>query len=300
MFYKIENINVELSQNVLNLIDKDEKNFKNQIKKLSEKIIAKQNVKLILVSGPSCAGKTTFSNILKDELSIKGYKTISIQMDNFFISRAKRKRLANGEEDFESTNIINFKLMKRCFKQLFKHKKAMFPIYDFEKCMSIEKQLKIEIDNKTFIIFEGLHALNPLVYSQFDTKDIYKVFISNENGFSFENKIISPREMRFIRRIVRDEEKRNTKAQETYKLWHNIIENEDKFVFPNKNVADFIVNSSYSYEIALYKQELAKIKKENSELFKQVPALNIAQKVKSLNKKYVPQNSLMWEFIQKN
>lgn len=298
--YNILNLNNEITSSPENLIKKCEEKFNNQLDKLIYDIENNDyDEKVILISGPSCAGKTTFANLLEKKLINNGFNIVTTQMDNFFIDRAKRKRLKNGEEDFESLNIVNLKQMKKCFRELFKNKTAMFPVYDFKKCINMENQIKIDINDKSIIIFEGIHALNPKLYKSLDTKNIYKIFITNEDHYSYLDSSISAREMRLIRRIVRDREKRNFKPRETFDIWHNIVSAENEYILPFKSKADFIMDSSFAYELGLYTSPLKEMKEEDPELFASAPFLETATQILPIDKALVPENSLMWEFLQK-
>ncbi len=299
-YYDIKKINKKIFKNVENLINKDEVKFNKQVKKIIKKIEKdKSDNKLVLISGPSSAGKTTFSEIIKRALTSDGYNVVIINMDNFFIDRNKRERLQSGDEDFESLKIVNLKQMEECFNELFEKKRALFPVYDFINCVNIPNQIEISIDKKTIIIFEGIHCLNPILYEKLGHQKLFKIFLANEIGYKFEKEEISPREMRFIRRVVRDKEKRNTDPLETYALWPNIIEAEKEYIFPFKKNADFVVNSSHSYELSLYKGNLLDIKFHDEKLFKLLDFMLVALESTKISKEYIPENSLMWEFVKK-
>ena len=299
-YYNIEKINKKIMKDVEALIKEDENKFNVQLKRIVNKIQKdSSNGKVILVAGPSSAGKTTFSELLKKSLTDLGFHIVTISMDNFFIDRRKRKRLSSGDEDFESLNIVNLDQLKSCFDELFERKTALFPVYDFENCVNIPNQIKINLEERTIIIFEGIHCLNPALYKNLGNRKLIKIFISNERGYRFKKETISPREMRFIRRVVRDREKRNTDPLETYALWPNIINAEKEYIFPFKKNADFVVDSSHSYELALYKKNLVDIKNNDAKLFKLLDFMPVALESTKISKEYIPENSLMWEFVKK-
>ncbi len=299
-YINIEKINKKIIDNVEATILCDEQKFDKQVAKIVKKIKRdKSDEKVILIAGPSSAGKTTFSLLLKNAFENSNYNVVTISMDNFFIDRKKRKRLENGDEDFESLSIVNLEQLEKCFSELFEKRTALFPVYDFVNCVNIPNQIKIELQKNTIIIFEGIHCLNPKLYEKFGKRKLVKIFITNEKGYRFKKEKISPREIRFIRRVVRDKEKRNTDPLETYALWPNIVKAEKQYIFPFKKNADFVVDSSHSYELALYKRNLMDIKNTDEKLFKLLSFLPIALESTKISKNYIPENSLMWEFVKK-
>lgn len=274
--------------------------FKGQIKKLVFKI-ANNDVdeRIILIAGPSCAGKTTFSMLLKDILIRQGLNVLTVEMDNFFIDRDKRPRLPNGEEDLESLNIVNLDLMEKSFDELLSKKKAMFPKYDFNKNISVPKQIPVKINHNTIIILEGLHALNPNLLSRLHTRAVYKVFIEAETGFIGKTGKLSHTNLRMVRRMIRDNDRRNLPPQETISLWPNLLKSEKENIEPYKNTADFTIDSTHFFELGIYKTHIQEFIKQDETILQKLPFFSVVLESDELDPLHLPKDTLMWEFINK-
>lgn len=280
------------------LINECENKFKAQLEKIADKILEKETpVKIILIGGPSCSGKTTSARLLGNTLKKHGKKVLSIEMDNFFISKDQRPRLANGSIDFDSINIVNLELMQKCFSELFETGKSKFPIYDFIAGKSIPNSTLVKADSETVIIFEGIHTLNPKLIEKLGTKDIYKIFINNADGYEYDDTKINPRQFRMVRRMVRDVQFRAVSIANTLKHWGDVTEAEDLYILPFSTKVDSTINTSHAYEINLFKSDIENAVLNNEITLEQIPWFHIFGRVENLNKKLLPKTSLMQEFI---
>lgn len=299
-FININKLNEQISQDLDLLIKHDEKYFASQIEELVDTIDSNDiDEKVILIAGPSCAGKTTFAKMLKNRLVEKGYDIINIEMDNFFIDRDKRPRLPSGEEDFESLNIVDLDVLEDCFKRLFKNKTVLFPIYDFKQGISLKDQLEIKLGKKSVIIFEGIHVLNPKLYSRLHTGAMFKIFLENCQGYTSSAGDLDKTQVRFIRRMVRDNERRNFPPRETLKIWDNVQKAAEEYIFPFEKEADFVINTSHPYELGLYKNNIEKLIEEDEGLLSDIPYLKVALEVQNIDETHCPEETLMWEFVEK-
>ena len=298
-YLDVKNVNLEVKNNTQEFVNECEKGFRVQLEKISADILSRKNpVKIILLGGPSCAGKTTSSRLLDELMTESGKNVVPIEMDNFFISLSERPRLENGSLDYDSINIVNLDLMEKCFIELFEKGKAMFPRYNFLEGKSEPNSELIEGDADTIFILEGIHALNPKLIEKVGTKDVYKIFINNGNGYEFEDIKVEPRQFRMVRRMVRDVEARNVSMANTIKHWKDVTSAEDLYIWPYSENVDSTINTSHAYEICLYKpfiEEAIKngdINAEDHAWFKLFGVVDV------LDKKYLPQTTLMKEFIK--
>ena len=298
-YLNVNDVNLELKNNTQEFVDKCEKAFRVQLEKIAKDILSRKSpVKIILLGGPSCAGKTTSSRLIDELMTEKGKNVVPIEMDNFFISLVDRPRLENGSVDYDSINIVNLDLMEKCFVELFEKGKAMFPRYNFLEGRSEPNSELIEGDEDTIFILEGIHALNPKLIEKVGTKDVYKIFINNGNGYQFDDIKVEPRQFRMVRRMVRDVEARGVSMANTIKHWKDVTDAEDLYIFPHSGNTDSTINTSHAYEICLYKPFIEEairngdINAEDHEWFKLFGEVDV------LDKKYLPQTTLMKEFIK--
>lgn len=298
-FLDLDKINKQIEENVEQVIAEAEENFRDQLFKIANKIIRKKNIKLILMAGPSCAGKTTSARLLTEILQEKGKKVISIEMDSFFRNLEDRKLLPDGSIDFDSIHGVNLEQMESCFEKLFKNGVAMFPIYDFVNGKNIPNKKKYVFDKDTIIIFEGIHVLNPELTVHFKTNNLIKIYISNYFGYKNDEFEVSTRQFRLCRRMIRDKNKRGVSPSETLDMWGQICTAEHQYIVPFKKEADFEINSSHSYEMGLYKHYILDYVKEGELSFDNLPWLKIFEASKPVNQDFLPDTTLMNEFIIK-
>lgn len=299
--YNYSNI-INASHNDLkSLINQSESNLKKQLINTSNDIANfKNGVKIIYVAGPSCAGKTTFTKMLCDKLVVKDIQPIMISLDNFFLDRKDTPTLEDGiTPDFESLRGLNIKLLKKTFANLKKNKVAFFPRFDFKDGVSIPEDHKIEINDNSVLIIEGIHALNPVINKAIAFSNPYKIFIEPVSNFVYKNQIIiSGQQLRFMRRIIRDRVTRGNSPKITYNTWPKVLAGEVLYIQPYKYTADKIIDTTHPYEIALYKNYLSSIlgsMKYSSEALYLQWAM---KEIKGCTKKVIPDFSLLWEWIE--
>lgn len=297
-YLDIQKINEEINNNVQAFVLECEEKYRAQLFNIAEDILSRKNpVKIILLGGPSCAGKTTSAKLLDDVLESYGKKVISIEMDNFFISRDLRPRLANGTVDYDSINIVDLKLMKKCFTRLFETGKVLMPKYDFINGVSVPDSELVEADKDTIIIFEGIHTLNPKLIAELGTDDFYKIFINNLDGYKLGDVIVEPREFRMVRRMVRDVQFRGVSFANTMKHWKDVTDAEDLYIMPYSNDVDSKINTSHAFELALFKGYIEKALKSGEIDKTKLTFAKLFETSKEVKKEMLSKTTLMKEFI---
>lgn len=297
-YLDVKKINERIEKDAQGFVFECEESYRAQLEKIAEDIISRKNpVKIILLGGPSCAGKTTSAKLLDHVLESHGKKVIFIEMDNFFIERDKRPLLPNGSVDFDSINVVDLKLIKACFVELFEKGKAMFPHYDFINGVSVPEGEIVEADKETIIIFEGIHTLNPKLIDELGTKDIYKIFINNFDGYKADGEKIDPRQFRMVRRMVRDVQFRGVSMSNTIKHWKDVTDAEDLYITPYSEEVDSKINTSHAYELALFRSEIVDaLEKKDVDLVR-LPWANMFYKSDDMSEDLLPKTTLMKEFI---
>lgn len=298
-YYNIKEINTLIETNALKLVLDAESSYRGQLFKLAKKIISGNKNKIVLLSGPSCAGKTTSAILLKQILERYNKHVITISMDDFFLDREKTPLLPDGSYDFDSINAINLSQMEACFTTLFTKGKAKFPRFDFIDGINYADVFDLELKKNTIILFEGLHVLNPDLTSRLGTDKFFKVYANPESGFEGGDYKIDSRSLRLVRRMIRDVERRNHTPEHTLKMWKNVIDAEIKYIEPYKNNVDFVINTTHTYEIAVYKKELYALLFNHDKVIRELPFIGLFDLSRNLSKRMLPETSLMWEFIEK-
>jgi len=259
------------------------------------------DIKLILIAGPSSSGKTTFTNRLKIELLTKGIKPVMISMDDYYVDRDKTPVGEDGKADYESLYALNIDLFNQQLVELIQGEEVKLPYFDFEEGKSKEGKT-VKLGKNQPILIEGIHALNEMVTSLIPKHQKFKIFISPHPQLNIDNHnpIVST-DLRLLRRIVRDARTRNTSPSKTFSMWSAVRKGEFKWIYPWQKEADYVFNTSLTYEIMIMKKyalpALLTIK-SNDEYFIQANRLiKFLKYVKDVDDKYVPCNSILREFI---
>ena len=214
----------------------------------------KNHVRMILIAGPSSAGKTTFSKRLCIHLRILGMKPITISMDDFYLNRDDTPRLPDGSFDFENIEAVDLKLFNKTMLQLIHHESVCLPHYNFKTGQRSFDTQPTFLDDDHILIIEGIHGLNPRTSSYIPEEAKIKIYINALTHLNYDNhNHIPTSDYRLIRRIVRDYQFRNSKAKETIRRWKNVKAGEDQYIYPYQEEANFIFNTSMVYELSVLK-----------------------------------------------
>jgi uridine kinase len=210
-------------------------------------------VKIILISGPTSAGKTTFSKRLAIQLMAQGMYPITMGMDNYFINRDKTPRDENGDYDFETLEALDIALFQRHLQQLLAGEAIVQPVYNFHTGLrQWGEELSIGPDH--VIIIEGIHGLNPRLVEGVDPQALYRIFISAFTQLNLDkHNRVPTTDTRLLRRIVRDASHRGYSASDTIGRWQSVRRGEKRHIFPYQNNANVFFNSALVYELSVLK-----------------------------------------------
>ena len=294
----IENINNKAETDLENFITEEEEKYHAQVRELVEDFLA-SGKKIILLCGPTSAGKTTTSKIITERLAQFGYEATSISLDNFLVPLSERKVLSDGALDYDSFATIDVENFNSFIKDLFRHQKAEMPIYNFVKNRPEDYKQLVEITEHTVLIIEGLHALNPDLFTITENKNIgYKVYIAPNVDFYLNNKLVlNAKMLRLMRRSLRDYYKRGASIEQTFKTWNHTVESENLYIKPYKTTVDYIINSTHCYELLLYAKYLKPLLMQEEDNKATYELLKPLDACTPINQILVPDDSMLWEFL---
>ena len=213
-----------------------------------------ERVKLVLISGPSSSGKTTFSKRLSIQLMTNGLKPYPISLDDYFVNREDTPLDENGEHDFESLYALDLPFFEAQLKELLDGKEIELPRFNFTTGKRENSGKKLHIDENMILILEGIHALNPALTPNIPAANKYKIYVSALTTISLDNhNYIPTTDNRLLRRIIRDYRYRNYSAEATISRWESVRAGEDKWIFPYQEYADAMFNSALLFELAVLK-----------------------------------------------
>ncbi len=266
------------------------------------KNIRREKKKIVLIAGPSSAGKTTFSYRLSIQLKSLGLIPHAIAMDNYFVNRQDNPKDENGNYDFECVEAVDIKLFNRDMNGLLNGDRVELPFFDFITGRRIYKGDMLEIGEKDVLIIEGIHSLNPVMTYNLCEADKYKIYISplNQLAIDGDNKI-STMDGRLLRRIVRDSRTRGHSIDRTLSMWSSVRQGEEKYIFPYENQADVMFNSGLLYEYSVmrnYAEPLIKMVNADSPYYMDaVRLMDFITRFTPLPDTAVPMDSILREFI---
>lgn len=280
-----------------------ETHYENQLSELSEKIYQKhKDIKLVLLSGPSSAGKTTSTKKLALYLRAKGLKPHQISLDDYYVDRKDTPKDENGDYDFASIKATDVSLFNDHLKKLLRGEKVNIPTYDFIQGKKVYNEKFLKLGSDDILLIEGIHTLNDALTKTIDKKNKYKVFVTPIIQLKIDNhNRIRTTDLRKLRRIVRDSRFRGWSAEDTLKIWHNVDKEAYQNIYPYEDDADFVINSSLSYEIGvlrIYAEPLLYAIKPTSEVYDEaIRLINILRQFLPISSEEVPKDSILREFI---
>lgn len=208
--------------------------------------------RVVLITGPSSSGKTTFCRRLSIQLKACGLEPFSFSTDDYFVNRVDTPKLADGSYDFDNFETVDHAALERDVQRLMDGEEVSFPEYNFVKGVREYNGKNFRMSANTVLVIEGIHALNPLLVQGIDDTFKYKVFVSNLTGISLDDHNWIPTcDVRLLRRIVRDANKGAFSARETIAQWPSVSAAEEKWIYPFQEQADAMFNSSYLIEFAV-------------------------------------------------
>lgn len=262
----------------------------------------KPDTRIILISGPSSAGKTTFSKRLAIHLNILGKEPIAISMDDFYVNRLDTPLLEDGSYDFESPRALDLKLFNDTIVKLLNHEPTKMPYYNFKTGKREWREGLFTLKENQILIIEGIHGLNPEISKAIPENVKYKIYINALTHLNLdEHNRIPTSDYRLIRRIVRDRQFRGYSAQQTIQFWKNVRDGEDRYIYPYQEEADAIFNSSMVYELAVLKKiaapELESVPKDSKEFLEANRLKKLLEYFVEKDSEAIPRNSILAEFI---
>ena len=259
-------------------------------------------VKLILISGPSSSGKTTFSKRLSVQLMASGLRPYPISLDDYFVDRELTPRDENGEYDYESLYALDLEFFNQQLQALLSGEEVELPRFDFTTGKRTPSGNHLKVTDNMILILEGIHALNPELTPHIPDDKKYKIFVSALTTILLDNhNYIPATDNRLLRRIIRDYKYRGYSAEETISRWGSVRAGEDKWITPYQENADAMFNSALLFELAVIKDYagpiLRKVPNNRPEYSEAYRLRKFLEYFIPLQDKELPPTSLLREFL---
>ena len=259
-------------------------------------------VKLILISGPSSSGKTTFSKRLSVQLMANGLKPYPISLDDYFVNRVDTPKAENGEYDYESLYALDLDFFNSQLQMLLNGEEVELPRFNFTTGIREMSGNRLKLDEHMILILEGIHALNPELTPQIPADSKFKIYVSALTTILLDNhNYIPTTDNRLLRRIIRDFQYRGYSAEETISRWPSVRAGEEKWIFPFQENADVMFNSALLFELAIIKDYaepiLRKVPNNRPEYSEAYRLRKFLEYFVPLQDKELPPTSLLREFL---
>ena len=262
----------------------------------------KDPVRIVLITGPSSSGKTTFCKRLSIQLLACGLRPVSFSTDDYFVNRLDTPKLPNGDYDFDNIETVDYHLMEDHLMRLMAGERVEIPEYNFVTGKREYNGKRLKLGSDTVLIIEGIHALNPLLTQKIDDTLKYKIYISALTSISLDDHNWIPvRDNRLLRRIIRDYNKGAYTARQTIAQWKNVCEAEDRWIFPFQETADAMFNSALNIEFAVLRTHaeiiLSSVPRNCPEFAEAHRLLKFIHFFLPVSDKEIPPTSIMREFV---
>lgn len=216
--------------------------------------------RMVLIAGPSSAGKTTFSKRMAVHLRVDGLRPLPLSVDDYFLDRSRTPLDAEGKPDFEGIDSIDLEFFNQQLVLILEGKRIDRPRFDFLKGRRYFDGTTMTLAPDEILIVEGIHALNPRLTSAVPKHLKFKVYVSALTQLNFhDQRMVSTSDTRMLRRMLRDYQYRDHTPTQTLTRWPLVRRGEELNIFPYQETADEMFNSALIYEIAVMRDKAIKL-----------------------------------------
>ena len=285
------------------LADLCECSYAQRVEYAAQKIRA-SGAKIVMLTGPSASGKTTSAHCIAKALVQQGTPARVVSLDNFFKGAQYYPKMPDGTLDYENPDTMDLPLIRQCLKELSETGKTILPIYDFTNEQRSSEVEPIDLQGGVCIV-EGIHALNPELTDLVEGSNIYRVYAGLREEYCIDGRrVISTQDIRLCRRTLRDAATRGHSPAKTLSMWERVLDGETRYIKGFKNTADFLLDTSFTYELGLIAQLLQKVRRQftleghNAQLWDETARR--FEHVAPLDLSLLPQDSMLREFYAAN
>lgn len=285
------------------MIEEVEDSYREHIRNIARNIVTHYGTaKVCMLAGPSASGKTTTAHFLQQYLGEFGLKATIVSMDDFYLGVEGTPTLPDGTKDYETVNALDIGLVQSCLESIIGSGSCWLPAYDFAESRRRLNVRELDVRDHGFVIMEGIHALNPSFTKNLPEGSAIKLYVSVKQQIKDVNgEVISPMDIRLVRRICRDVQFRGTSAERTISMWSNVVAGEDKYIRPYRLSADYTVNSIHIYEPCVLRGAVIPLLRaipEDSPYYRKARELDSRlMRFEPVNAELVPESSMLREFL---
>jgi uridine kinase len=293
------------------LVRKSEEFYQGELENAANAIMKRINeLKIIIVSGPSSSGKTTTTIKVGDELKKRGYSLVTLNVDNYYFNLKDQPKDTHGDYDYETPQAIDLELLSRHLVSLLSGERVRVPYYNFKTGNREGVSQEMALGDRDILLIDSLHGMFEEMTEGIDEQKKFKLYIETLSQIKDRNgRFIRWADIRMLRRMVRDMQYRNYRPRQTLTHWHYVRRSELRYIISRISQASAIVNSFFPYELPLLKHRLSSYFTDFYEEFKgdidREDAFQRAGRVREIfseipawsDLSVVPEDSLLREFL---
>ena len=240
------------------LADLSERSYRQRVDYAAQKVQL-SGAKIVMLTGPSASGKTTSAHKVAEALEASGTPAHVISLDNFFKGAQYYPRLPDGTLDYENPDTMDLPLVRQCLHELSETGRTTLPIYDFANERRSDETEAVDLQGGVCIV-EGIHALNPELTGLVPAEDVYRIYAGLREEYAIDGRrVINTQDIRLCRRTLRDAAARGRSPAKTLAMWDRVLDGETRYIKGFKTTADFLLDTSFTYELGLIAKLLRKV-----------------------------------------
>ena len=260
LLLEVESVNRRVAEDAAGYVSECERRYDEDVAAQCRDIIAR-DAAVVMVSGPSSSGKTTSAHKVAKKLTDMGRRAAVVSLDNFFKNYEDYPTRPDGQKDLESLYALDIDAVRGCLRSLISDGKAEIPQFDFKKQRPSGNTEPVDVSDGGILVMEGIHALNPALVEGVDVQRVLRLYAGLRMQYETEDDDIAlkTRDIRIIRRIIRDFQFRGYSAESTLSEWENIMQGETRWIKAYKSEADLLLDTSFAYEPCVYRTAVERL-----------------------------------------
>jgi len=299
----LEDINRRALQDAPAFVEEEDARYAGEVARLARHLAAGlRGRRIVMLCGPTSSGKTTTALLLRDSLRELAVEAHTVSLDDFYRGREQAPLLENGNYDYEALEALNLDQLQICMQEIIEKGRTELPLFDFIAGRPAVETRPLCIGPESVVIFEGIHALNPVFEEHLSGDSLYKVFINTVTPvYNGSDKWLKRRDIRLVRRMLRDYKFRSSSLENTLRMWPQVVRGENLYMFPYVDTADAVIDTTHAYEPCVLGTALLPLLRE---VPAEVPNRDVIDHLiealtgfAALPAEFVPQDSLLREFL---
>ncbi len=301
--HDVRDICRRVQTDALAFVRDEEQQYDRQIEQTAQVLAATNGCQTVWMCGPSSVGKTTTAKRLSAAIEARGVSSFVISLDDFYRGRGQAPLLADGSYDYESPEAIDLEQLQACIRELLAHGETRLPQYDFTAGCPADTKRLLRVEDRAVVIIEGIQAFTPAVTATARDAAVppLKLFINTAHRFADGAEVLlSRREIRLARRLLRDERTRDSDFERTMQMWQQVIRGDELYIFPYSDSADLVIDTTLDYEPCVLREPLlTRLPTLDGTAFEAIAArLQAAfERFPILSPRVIPKNSVLCEFL---